>query len=291
MIKIVTAIYSNLYNTKLGGRDSRQGHYLNSLRSLLKMSNATFVCYTSISEIDILKDFFYVQNNFNENQIIFKTFDLQRCNFHKHIQRIKDVSSKVLKDRCYEIQYSKFIWCLNELTDDIKHLYWFDAGLSHTGLIPFKYLDQTKGYWEKYFESSLFNNNFLNNLIDFTEDKIVVCAKDNKRNYWSTTLPKKYYSKYISDRHIIGGFFGGKKDIMKTFCDLFTEKINEVLVNENELYLEENIMSLLYYNNQDLFTSLYFDIWWHEEDIIPGVDLLELTKTEKSFYKILENLN
>ena len=52
---------------------------------------------------------------------------------------------------------------------------------------------------------------------------------------------------------------------------------------------EESIFTLMVYLYPNLIS--YFDIWWHEEDNIPGVDLLELTKTEKSFYKILENLN
>ena len=50
-------------------------------------------------------------------------------------------------------------------------------------------------------------------------------------------------------------------------------------------------MSLMFFNNNELFNPLLFDIWWHEEDFIPGVDLKELTLKEKSFYKIIENLN
>ncbi len=66
---------------------------------------------------------------------------------------------------------------------------------------------------------------------------------------------------------------------------------HKFLNNETELYLEENIMSLIFFNNNDLFNPLMFDIWWHEEDFIPGLDLKELTLKEKSFYKIIENLN
>ena len=46
-----------------------------------------------------------------------------------------------------------------------------------------------------------------------------------------------------------------------------------------------------YYNHNDLFNPKYFDIWWHEEDRVAGIDLHEYTKTRKSFYKIVEELN
>lgn len=291
MIKIVTAIYSNLFNTDLGGRDSRQGHYLNSLKSLLKMTDAQFVCYTSQEELGVLQNFFYQENNFLESQITFKVSNLRDNKFHNRISQIKSTQTNVIKDRCYEIQYSKFDWCLNEIDDTTTNIFWFDAGLSHSGLIPPRLLDQTRGYWEKYFESKLFNNNLLNNLLKTSENKIALCAKENRRNYWSKTLPQKYYNKYCFDHHIIGGFFGGKKELVMEYCKMVLKQIDEVLENENTLYLEENIMSLVYYNHQDLFTPLFFDIWWHEDDNIPGVDLKELTKTEKSFYKILEELN
>jgi len=288
----VTCLYSKLFGSEFGGRDSRDGHYKNSLKSLLKMSDAKFICYTSEDQINDLKSFFYKQNKFNEDQIQFKIFDLKNCEYHKKISELRKTQSNLLHDRCYEIQYSKFFWCLENCNNsDFDYVFWIDAGLSHSGLIPPKYLDQTKGYWEKYFESELFNNTLLNNLIKHTGEKIVVCAKENQRNHWSKTLPKKYYNNYSFDRHIIGGLFGGKKENLKDLCNLFNENIKNVLNNETELYLEENIMSLMFFNNNELFNPLLFDIWWHEEDFIPGVDLKELTLKEKSFYKIIENLN
>jgi hypothetical protein len=93
------------------------------------------------------------------------------------------------------------------------------------------------------------------------------------------------------DRHIIGGFFGGKKEKMLEYCNLFIETTELLLDNEPRVYFEENIMTLLYYNKPELFQSKFFDIWWHEEDRIPGLDLHEYTKTRKSFYKIIEELN
>lgn len=289
---IVTCIYSGLYNTELGGRDSRDGHYKNSLKSLLKMTEAKFVCFTSDKQIEDLRNFFYAINNFNESQIEFKTFDLKDTLYHNKIKKIKKIQELTVNDRCYEIQYSKFFWCLDFCDfDDYDNIFWFDAGLSHSGLIPPKFLDYTKGYWEMYFESKLFNNTFLQNLISFSNNKIVLCAKENVRNYWSKTLPKKYYKKYKTDYHIIGGFFGGEKNLMKNLCSLFVDRMNDVLDNESQLYLEENILTSIFYDYQELFNPLFFDIWWHEDDNIPGVNLKELTTKEKSFYKIIENLN
>ena len=289
--KIITSFYSNLHGTELGGRQSRDGHYKYSLRSLLKMSDAKFICYTSSEQIDEIKRFFYDNNKFTEDQIEFKIFDLRKCEYHQKINKVKKTAQNVLGDRCYEIQYQKFNWCLENCDEDTDYVFWFDAGLSHTGLIPNRYLDQIRGYWEKYYESNLFNNHLLTNLITHTEDKIVVCAKENNRNHWSKTIPKKYYVNYSWDHHIIGGFFGGTIELMKTYCELVIGHTHNVLDNESNLYLEENVMSMVFYNYRNLFKPLFFDIWWHEDDNIPGINLHELTKTEKSFYKILEELN
>ena len=79
--KIVTAIYDNLFGSDLGGRINRGGHYKNSLKSLLKMSDADFVCYTSEEEIQDLKNFFYVDNNISPEKLIIKPFDLRNFEY------------------------------------------------------------------------------------------------------------------------------------------------------------------------------------------------------------------
>ena len=289
--KIVTAIYSDLHGTDLGGRPSRGSHYRYSLRTLLKMTDADFVCYTSETEVESLKTFFYVENQISNERLIFKTFDLRDFMLTTKINKIKNVNETKNSDRCVEVQYCKFIWLLNELNiGDYNSFYWFDAGLSHSGLFPPKHMNNI-GYWEQNYESTLFNNVFLKKLIEFTNDKIVVCAKDNVNNFWSGTVPNEYYNQHCMERHIIGGFFGGLKNNVKNYCDLFLDYLNKLLDNESKLYHEENIMSLIYYNHNELFNSKFFDIWWHEEDKIPGLDLHEYTKTRKSFYKIFEELN
>jgi hypothetical protein len=289
--KIVTSIYSNLHGTEFGGRPSRGGHYRYSLRTLLKMSNADFVCYTSKEEIEDLKLFFYEQNNISEEKLKLKIFDISNFSLTEKINKIKNVEETRLSDRCVEIQYGKFVWLLDELdVDDYDNVFWFDAGLSHSGLFPPKHMNNI-GYWEQHYDCGLFNTNFLTNLINFVGDKIVVCAKENVNNYWSGTVPNKYYNEHCMERHIIGGFFGGKKENTRNYCNLFLSATNILLDSEPRLYFEENIMTLLYYNNNDLFNPLYFDIWWHEEDRVSGLDLHEYTKTRKSFYKVIEELN
>jgi hypothetical protein len=75
--KIITAIYDNLFGSDLGGRINRGGHYRYSLRSLLKMTDADFVCYTSEEEIEDLKHFFYVDNNVSSEKLILKTLKVE----------------------------------------------------------------------------------------------------------------------------------------------------------------------------------------------------------------------
>ena len=285
-IKILTSIYSDLYGSDLGGRSHRKDHYRFSLLSLLKMKQADFVCYTSEREIDDLKDFFYTTHNISEEKLKFVVFDLYQNEYSELINSVKNIESIKSSDRCYEIQYCKFSWFKNE-DKNYDYYFWFDAGLSHTGLIPDKYLTG-EGY-RHYFESTLFNETFLNNLVEYVGDKFVFVAKENVRNYWEGTVSEEFYNVYDRSVHVIGGFFGGKKEMWENVVPKFDEYLNLVIPKQQRLFYEEHIMTLMYQNHKDWFKTLDFDIWWHEDNFKEGTK--EFFEQNKSFYKILEELN
>jgi hypothetical protein len=286
--KIITAIYSDLYGTEIGGRPGRNSHYRLSLLSLLKMTDADFLCYTSEREIQSLKDFFYNIKQISQEQLKFEVFDLLDTKFKDLINLRKDIESTKNGDRCVEIQYSKFFWWWNE-DGSYENYYWVDAGLSHCGLIPNKYLLDTTSY-ERYFESCLFNNNFLNNLISFTDNKCFLIGKENNRNFWSKTVNQKWYKEYEKDIHIIGGIFGGKKEIWDTIVPIFEDYVKKILTEDEGLPHEELIMSLMYINHKELFVRKHFDIWWCPDNA-PNETPQKFFDENKSFYRILEELN
>jgi len=285
-VKFITTIYSDLYNTTLGGRQSRYHHYRLSLLSLLKMTNADFVCYTSENEIQSLYNFFYIQHNISQKKLEIKIYDLNKSYYSGLINQYKNIDEVKLGDRCYELQYSKIPFYDFE-DGSYDYYYWIDAGLSHTGLIPDKYLSGV-GY-EQYFESSLFNNKLLDNLVKFTGDKFFIIAKENKKNFWEQTVNPIYYTNYDSSFHIIGGLLGGKKENWILIKELFDKYVNQIIPIEKKLYFEEHILTLMYFNNQELFVKKEFDIWLHENNYETGHP--EYLLDNKSFYKILEELN
>jgi len=288
-VKFITAIYGNLYGTTFGGRPSRGGHYRYSLLSILKIKNADFLCYTSQSEIESLMTFFYDEHQVSREKLIFKVFDLNETKFKLLIDEHKNIEETMKSDRCIEIQYSKFHWWWNE-DMSYDYYYWIDAGLSHCGLIPDKYLTTTHST-QRYYESSLFNDDFLNNLIDFCGDKFMFIGKDNTGgNYWSGSVNPKWYKEYNNSTHIIGGLFGGHKNIWKNIVEIFENYVKTIIETDKSIYMEEVIMSLMYVNHNELFTIKKFDTWWHSNNTPLGVadDFLTLNK---SFYKIFEELN
>ena len=285
-VKIITCIYSDLSSLKMGGRTHRKDHYRFSLLSLMKMSQADFLCYTSEREIDDLKQFFYETHNISKERLKFEVYDLTNSDYADVLNPMKGAPSSFVSDRSYEIQYSKFSWFRRE-DKSYDYYFWFDAGLSHTGLIPDKYLSGN-GY-QVYFESSLFNDKFLENLLNFAEDKFVIVAKENSRNYWEGTVDPQFYEVYDNSVHIIGGFFGGKKELWDQVVDTFDGYVKKILPIQQRFFYEEHFMSLMYQNHKEWFKPLSFDIWWHEDNHKEGTK--EFFEQNKSFYKILEELN
>jgi len=292
MTTIVTAIYNNLYGTTYGGRLSRETHYLSSLKTLMRMSEARFVIYTNdTSRVEtFLKDNIQPEVQYS---IIYQ--DLATTPHKDKIDKLKNIEEIKQSFRCFELQYMKIFWLMQNLpTNETEYVYWFDAGLSYSGLIPDKYLNiDGPTYYDKYFNSPLFNNRFLYNLKHKTNDKFFVIAKNNTDFFWSHTIPQPFYNNYCADHHIIGGFFGGKKSIVQKVCNLFIDLLTQLLDSCKELYSEEQILTALYYNYSEDFIAEFFDLWWHESNVANLFDgkEAEMLSKNKSFYKILESLN
>lgn len=287
-VKFITCIYARLNGTDLGGRSSRGEHYKYSLLSLLKITKADFLCYTSQGEIDELMDFFYITHKISPRQLKLVMFDIRNPKSVDLIEKYKDIEENKKSDRCMNIQYSKFHWWWNE-DRSYDYYYWIDAGFSHCGLIPLKYL-VNDGSYRQYFESPLFNNKFLKNLVGYTGDKFFVIAKENLRNHWSGSVDEKWYNKFDRSLHIIGGLFGGKKELWDEVVTQFENYLNEITEDVKLLYTEEQFLTLMFYNNRDKFITKEFDIWWCPDngakDTPPDHYIIN-----KSFYRILEELN
>jgi hypothetical protein len=72
---------------------------------------------------------------------------------------------------------------------------------------------------------------------------------------------------------------------------LFEDYTKNVITEDKGLPNEESVMTLMYYNHKELFERKHFDIWWHEDERVAGTDMAEHTRINKSFYKILEEIN
>jgi hypothetical protein len=252
------------------------------------MTDADFLCYTSDRELPSLENFFYEEHSISKDKLKFQVFDIGNTKFRDLINEYKNIEETKKGDRCVEVQYSKFHWWWNE-DKTYDYYYWIDAGLSHCGLIPNKYLhgNHPQG---RYYESSLFNNEFVKNLIDDTEDKFILLGKENDRNYWSGTVDRKWYTEYDRSIHIIGGLFGGHRSKWDEVVTLFEDYTKRIISEDKGLPHEEHVMSLMWVNHKDLFTRKHFDIWWCRDNAPQGVTD-ELFEQNKSFYKILEEFN
>ena len=116
-------------------------------------------------------------------------------------------------------------------------------------------------------------------------------GKENDINFWSGTVNRKYYYEFDRSIHIIGGLFGGRKENWDWLVTTFEDYLEKILTDSEEgLPMEEQIMTLMWFNYQQKFARKHFDIWWCKDNCPPGTDP-ELFERNKSFYKILLELN
>jgi len=278
---IYTSIYSNLWGTEFGGRPSREYHYRSSLYNILNINASKFICFTSQEELNDLENYFYKKNGVQKEKLEFKVFDLKKTKNFDKIKSKKNLDLMKQTDRCFEIQYNKFHWLDHiDNLNSYDRVFWIDAGLSHSGLFP-ESMSLVKTY-DRYFWFNVFNEKFLNELINKSEDKLIIVGKENLGEfYWSKTLPKEYYNDYNSSYHIIGGFFGGKVEMLMQLKNKFETLLDSLLNFENQNFMEELIMSCIYFNNQGMFNLWSFQDWYKRQN--------HKGRSVKYFYNLFDN--
>ena len=148
---------------------------------------------------------------------------------------------------------------------------------------------------------------------DFVEDSVawlqtpIILIKSTIEIGTTKRLAEKYNKKIVFSPEFAGeskywtpqGFttdvkqtpffiFGGKKELWDDIVKIFEHYTKRIIEEDNIIYFEENIMTLMYFNHKNLFIPKEFDIWWHEDNHKEGTK--EFFEENKSFYKMLEEI-
>lgn len=286
---IVTCFYTNLHGTNYGGRSHKYYQYLMSLASLLKMTNADFFVYCDPSQQEELKKF--VEHYVNVKII---PFNLENFYMKELFSKHKNFEEARTSQRCQEIQYLKTYW-MNE-TKDYEWIFWFDIGISYSGLIPNKHMIHVGENLECY-NSDLFHNDLLEGMKKFSDDKLLAfCINNNTPSFYRQCL-LEYYGCLYQDQifyHMVAGIFGGRKNTVYKFHEMFYNLAIQVINARKEVHDEECIYNILWHQTPEFFAAEKFETWWHEDNAAghnpDNPKWVNYIKSLRSFYKILVDL-
>jgi hypothetical protein len=278
---LVTCVFNNLYETKLGGRPGRSIQYTKSLSTITKMEQDIVVYTTEEDKKLLLSD----ERIKNYNKIRFVIYDLYKDKNHEYFQNKKDELGLINMDRCFEIMHNKVIWMNNHTDEGYDNIYWIDAGLSYGALFPSKFRGGIE--YEKYFENTLFTPKVFENLNKINDKIFIIGGNQTYHTFESSysslfQVPIKFNERY----HIIGGFFGGNNNLIKELF-LRYKNVLEKMIFLGVLNMEEHLLTLLFNMDDSLFEIFEFTTWHHEESQLAIYN----KDNEIYFYKIFENLN
>lgn len=278
----VTCMYNHLHGTIYGGRN-RFDMYVESMRSL-SMLGANIVCYTSENELEEITRAF---ERYEVTGITLKTFDLFEQNYHNFIVQMKEDNPKEYIDDFFwqnrnpHIMWGKTRMIMKALESypSTSNVFWIDAGLSSSSLIRHCYFPNIKT-GQYYYSEGLFSKHFTEGIVTASQNRILSILHTAPHN---RPIPE-YYNRTSYTLHncsMVGGLFGGNVDKMKSFCNIFDEYIEKMILRR-EMFSEESIYSGINNDYKELFENFYFDTFYHEDwqDVSIG--------TQITFSSILE---
>lgn len=278
-IGIVTCIYLNLINKKLGGSLRPKHLYVYSLLSFAK-SGLPIICFTSGDDIDYLKSIVTAPN------VEFRIFELISSPYHSQINTAKGNSSTTVDAlRCYELVLHKihFLESVFE-SSGYDSLIWIDANLLSRNLIPkqFFHIADARDGTPEHSDSTIFNHTFFKSLGEIAKSKI----------YFTYTCDPQHNTSHVCEvfkcnitKHLTAGVFAFNSSNLTTFARMYTDKVN-ILLSNRILFMEEVIYSCIYAEHSDMFYLDEFNGWHHRDNLIGRA-----SEPTKPYYKILEKLS
>lgn len=286
-LTFVTCIYDDLFGTEFGGRPHPTRKYFYGLESAMKM-DSPFVIFTWSKDVIRVSDYFkeFLGEEQFDKLVRVVEYDLYQTEIREAIKKEKEHNTKIPGDRSHDVMLGKFLMIKRAIESNYfntETFFWIDSGLSSSSLFPNKYLD-LESRERRYSSCSLFTPKVVNHLLEKSIDKILL-IKMNEVGYW---FDKSHLSPGDGTWYIIGGLFGGKKDLMIDFCDDSINSFLDHLINKKTLYTEEQIMTIIRSFDKERFNIIDFDVWHHENsgDWVQGKII-----GKRNFYKIFEEFN
>jgi hypothetical protein len=290
---IVTCYYTKLHGTKFGGRKGLDARYRESLVSLLKITDADFYIYCDPQQKQELIDHLDERVEHWSEYVTLVPHDLDNFYLEELFAEFKDYEHAKKSDRCKEIQYNKIFWMKDVvLNRDYEYCFWIDIGISHSGLLPDKFMIVPENRDFECFNNTLFSNGLIRGMKKYVEDKFLIFAIHN--SHPMGYRPPIYWYNVLEPYHTIGGFLGGKKRTILEFYDIFKDKAYKVASADDTIYDEEVIYNIIWQENPEFFADKKFETWYHEDNI-PGIngsdEFKDKIRTCRPFYHILVELN
>jgi len=238
---------------------ARYERYLYSLLQISKMG-LPIICYTNKRE-DIEK--LLLEHNVTNIQIIEK--DLSEFDYSKKLLEVKKVNPI---EFYHEIDYAK-LEILKTHYKESDYIYWIDAGLCYWSLWPNKYnlnkIDGISSNIQNYEFSKVFNNEFIPNINNFVNDKLLQ-IRNTKLWYNGTDTNKATNRNHVYKWFAIGGIIGGNVKYLPTLFENFDTLI-DIAFSKNDIVNHEAVMTIIGLENKNIFESFVFDTWYHEDSL------------------------
>lgn len=297
---LVTAIYGYGPNSEFGGR-GRDIYFYNSVLRAISDLQLPIVIYARPDSIENIEH--YVSSYLQNYKIIpYELTDFIYCNeILQQKREMNDTSGP--NDRNHILCYNKLFWVKDAAEKDLfktDKFLWIDCGLFHHGIIPEKVggVELTPAIIPSLYypenTNSIFNPTFGSKLDKFIKkNKILACAHPAmgylERQLQMTNTVFNCQAQYVSN-HIIGGIFGGYKNTVDIFFNMF-KQILKYNVDNKYLLLEEPLFSCIEAAVPDLFDLQHFYHWYYYS---PGERCSYLSEEGssygQSFYKIFTNI-
>lgn len=294
----VTAIYNYNPSTIFGGRGYNIDFYYPVLRNTANL-NIPLVLYCDPQYVDEYKQ--KLEPHFTAGIHVIGT-PLSDFKFHDKFYPWKASFWHTIEynNRNETLCLRKLHWLIDTINNPLfaqeDTFMWIDAGLFHHGLFPerlggMEYLAKSEDsqYYPENLDS-MFNPRLGKAIQNQVKDNLLFfCA--HQEGFRENQIPLFNILKNVTGieipyipYHLVGGMFGGNKDSIIKFADIY-DPIVEKTIDEKIHLLEETVFSLIHAAYPDMFDLHKFEVWGHYS---PGERNSLINQDGESFFKIFK---